>query len=385
MIKSVSVRNYQSLRKLDMKLGRVTVVVGHSDAGKSAFIRSIQAICYNQEGNEFIHRMKVGASVVISAPAAVALELEDGSLVTWQRFEKSHKFILLKPDGSKVEFEKTGGSVPSDLQDLLGIYPVQVEDTKKERIHFAMQHQLPFLVGDRGGVGANRVLGRLTGLHIFANAAKHCTAERDSIHRSADATRQVLEQARKQLAEMPDLASQKMKLDSLRVRFDALNQSRVKVNAMKSYLSMYQSLIGTVRNLQSQVSSKWDGIYSRLLLLDPKIERLHVLKYVWDRLGDAVTLFKRARANLISVPDIKISPSFNRYQILKAYEDKLGLLMDVVRDRKRKLELIELEFKACERIFREFEEKTPLCPWSAAVSGVPDKEKYLCPAMRVKS
>lgn len=86
MLKQVSIRNYQSLRALDLLLGRVTVITGHSDSGKSALVRAIQTAVFNLEGNSFLHkRLLSDGSVRIESPAAVALVDESGDTVVWRR------------------------------------------------------------------------------------------------------------------------------------------------------------------------------------------------------------------------------------------------------------------------------------------------------------
>ena len=54
MLERIEVKDYQSLADVDIPFGRFTVIVGPSGNGKSALIRALKALCFNQVGHRFI-------------------------------------------------------------------------------------------------------------------------------------------------------------------------------------------------------------------------------------------------------------------------------------------------------------------------------------------
>lgn len=126
MIHSVSFKNFQSV---ELDLGRVTVIVGHSDAGKSAVVRALQHAAFNVSGNSFLTSVNGQPSSV----CGVTIVTDAGSL-TWQR-SSSVKYLLTLSTGL-LELTKLGrGIVPKEVQDFLGIREIQIDEKTTQRIH----------------------------------------------------------------------------------------------------------------------------------------------------------------------------------------------------------------------------------------------------------
>lgn len=65
MIKNISIRNYKTIEKLDIELGRVTVLIGENGAGKSNILEAITlagAACAKKLDNEFLQSRGVRTS-----------------------------------------------------------------------------------------------------------------------------------------------------------------------------------------------------------------------------------------------------------------------------------------------------------------------------------
>ena len=64
MIKQIVILNFQCHKKLDIKLGRVTTIIGDNDKGKSAVLRALRWVCENRPGGDrFIRRGATYAEV----------------------------------------------------------------------------------------------------------------------------------------------------------------------------------------------------------------------------------------------------------------------------------------------------------------------------------
>lgn len=153
MLKSISVQNYQSLEDVTIELGGLTVIVGPSNTGKSALIRAVQALCFNQSGNDFLTRGKDKTSI--------AIETEDHT-VKWTK-GKSAAYDL---DGQN--YSRMGTTVPVDIQNALGIRRVDV-DSLTLYPQFASQFDAPFLLTESSRKAA-QVLARITRLDIVLSA-----------------------------------------------------------------------------------------------------------------------------------------------------------------------------------------------------------------------
>lgn len=94
----IAIVGFQSLRRIDVELGQITTIVGHSDSGKSAFIRAIKSASLNRRGADFLSH---GASA-----CAVRLKFADGASVLWKRSLNSAQYFLELP-GQPVETWKS--------------------------------------------------------------------------------------------------------------------------------------------------------------------------------------------------------------------------------------------------------------------------------------
>jgi DNA repair ATPase RecN len=314
VIKEIGINNYQSLRSVRLVLGRVTVVVGHSDAGKSALMRALHALCFNQEGSSFIHRFQdKDGQVHIKEPAEVAIAFNDGYAILWRRFESTHAYVLFVPGKEKQVFTKTGGAVPPEVSDVLNIRPVTIEEKRKERLHFAFQHDLPFLVGDRGGVATSRVLGRLTGLHIFANAAKNCTANKDQLSALLAATKTKRDRWKERLQPFETLPAILTSFQQLQEAYEALQARQAQLSKLQQLQTRLQAL-----QLQREKLHAGDGVsinvlQEQLASILRVSERLRTCREIRKRLIQTLSLRRALREQAQPLPSL---PSVDHYRRL---------------------------------------------------------------------
>lgn len=125
MITEIKLRNFQSHRRLDMKLDPgVNVIIGPSDAGKSAIVRALFWIAFNQPaGDEF--RSHWGGRTV------AMLKTDDGRLVKRVRTKYENYYQL-----DKEKLKAFGRGVPEEVSEVLNL----------NRVNFMRQLDPPFLL-----------------------------------------------------------------------------------------------------------------------------------------------------------------------------------------------------------------------------------------------
>ena len=72
MITKLAVRGFQSLQNISLELGNITVIVGHSDSGKSALLRALEKASFNESGSSFLTTL--GNQTVDKCQVAVQCE-----------------------------------------------------------------------------------------------------------------------------------------------------------------------------------------------------------------------------------------------------------------------------------------------------------------------
>jgi hypothetical protein len=169
VITSISAHNWQSLRSVDLRLGRFTVIVGPSNSGKSAVVRALRAVASNVRGGGHITR---GAR-----SAAVAVTTSTGHTVTLERSATSGSYRVVNPDGTEDTYTSLAGAVPEAVTKALGIAPIPAGGVS---INVAGQLDPPYLLADTGATVA-RELGELTNVTTIFGAVREGARRRTAL------------------------------------------------------------------------------------------------------------------------------------------------------------------------------------------------------------
>src|SRR5258708_20568027 len=89
---SLQIRNFQSLKKIDLDLLPLTVIVGPSSSGKSALVRALKVLSSNERGADFITNGESSCSISATC---------DDWKITFERDVSSGSYRLY--DGVNVE------------------------------------------------------------------------------------------------------------------------------------------------------------------------------------------------------------------------------------------------------------------------------------------
>jgi DNA repair exonuclease SbcCD ATPase subunit len=166
-LRKLTVENFQSHEHSEVIFGPgLNVIVGPSDFGKSALVRALRWLFYNEpRGANFISAW--------ARTCRVTVEMDDGATITRLRStagKKENQYILQRPGENE--------QVYTDLRDIsleiiraLDVRKVQVDEHNSVELNFGAQLDGPFLLTENGAVRA-KVIGQLGGVHILDWAQK---------------------------------------------------------------------------------------------------------------------------------------------------------------------------------------------------------------------
>lgn len=364
MIEQIVIQNFQSHRKTTLELGRITVITGHSDAGKSALLRAMEALCFNQPGTAFV-RMENG---VPQTHCSILFKLTEG-VVMWQKTETGANYVLREKDKPDKKFTKLGRTIPTEVTDFLGIDDILIDKDTTYRLQFGGQHEMPFLVGDRGGVAAARVLGRLTGLNTFTNANRRAVSAKLASSNNTTSIQNREVKLTNDLVEYAEVEEKHNFLRALQNRWQMIQPRQIRLNdlrarrdalalARKTRAALPEPLM-TDETLTEMGSVLWKLLsrITKLASLEQLVEKLQALKQI-----------KRMPLppELPPVGDIE-----NRLSLLA----KMQLTQREVQTRRVLLQRVEsctVELSTEEVRLRDFERQIPLCPWVEQFTQVPE-------------
>jgi DNA repair ATPase RecN len=261
----LEVRNFQSLRKVDLDLGLFTVIVGPSSSGKSALMRAFRALASNVRGSGVITRGQKAMAITART---------ETHTVTLERTDRSGAYRI-SDGGTDLTFTKLAGEVPEHVTAALRIDPV----TERGSVNFASQFDKPYLL-DESGAAVARELGELTNVtqifeavraanRVRANAASTLKTRRSDLDVVKEALGgfqgltdrvSLLEQAEKLDAELQSLQSRVGRLGTaittLRITQRAIEKADVpdvpSIDTLNTALNRYLDLQGKLRGIYAK-------------------------------------------------------------------------------------------------------------------------------------
>jgi DNA repair ATPase RecN len=160
VINSIRIKNFQSLHDVNVELGKLTVIVGASSSGKSAFTRALKAVASNQLDSDYITQG--------TKKAAVSVRTDTHTVTIERETNASSTYKVAALGGKESSYTKLNRQVPTEITSILGITP----STKEvDSINFAGQFDAPYLLKD-GASNVARILGELTNVSTIFEAVK---------------------------------------------------------------------------------------------------------------------------------------------------------------------------------------------------------------------
>lgn len=189
MLTRLQIKNYQSIKEADIELAPFTVIVGQNRSGKSATLRAIRALFFNQTGTGFIRRGQNNCEVIVDT---------DDHQIIWYKNKTTAEYDL---DGRR--FTKLAGGVPEEIQAALGVRAIEVDSTLTLTPQVHIQGEWAFLL-DRSAGQAARALAKMTRLDVVVKAQQLCKSAIRSIRDDLKVATAGHDQAQKELEEFED-------------------------------------------------------------------------------------------------------------------------------------------------------------------------------------
>lgn len=229
-IKRLVVDNFQSHEHTAVEFGTgLNVVVGPSDCGKSALVRALRWVLYNEpRGANFI---RVGAKV-----CQVRIELDEGTVVTRLRSRSGkNQYLLKRPGENELVFEGFGSEIPLEIIQATGVRKIFIDERSKAELNLGPQLEGPFLLAENGAVRA-KVIGQLGGVHILDWAQRSVHTElrrlREEEKRDQDELLQVAASLRS-YEHLPDLEERITQLGELVSRAAEVTEKIAELSALQ--------------------------------------------------------------------------------------------------------------------------------------------------------
>ncbi|SMO55836.1 AAA family ATPase [Melghirimyces algeriensis] len=345
------IENFQSheYTEIHFKEG-LNVLVGSSDSGKSAILRAIRWLLYNQpKGTDYI---RVGKS-----RCRVSLTLSDGTVITRIRSSSVNRYILLDIEGNEHVFEGFGSNVPKEIANAHGMHTLKLDLESNLPVQFGTQLESPFLLSETGSIKAKSI-GRVSGAHFIDMSLQGTLKDLRSL--SSDLKYQKDEAAKlreklKPYTNLPDLLDRLEKAETFYRKAEEKNRD----------LEKLQQLIERWKNIQYE-----EDVVKKYLMKLSELDEAEKVLIRLERGHFRFTQLKKIRSK-----SEYLSKERKYWNSVLEKTDHLnelqGQLYHVEKQIQRSIQLISLS----DRLFKVHQEKE----WHKSVKALADQVEHIDP------
>lgn len=290
-IEYIEILNFQSHAntKLDFDEG-VNVIIGPSDSGKTAVIRALKWIFFNEpSGTDIIKKGEDSAKVT--------LKLNTGFKIIRGRSKSKNYYEIISPENETQRFEGFGVNVPQEIINLTGINKIDLGNMKKS-LNIAEQLESPFLITDSPSIKAN-ALGKLAGVDIIDKALGNLSKDIYEINSARKSIEKEIRDQKDILKNFEYLKNDKIKIERLEYLFNQVDEYKTKLNTLndleKKYSNNLEKTNQTIEYLEKfknldelfliyeKMAYKvnnlklYSNLNNKLLYTDSKIKELEIL------------------------------------------------------------------------------------------------------------
>jgi len=245
MINKVRIQNFQSLKDISLDLGRITVILGKSDVGKSAFVRAMSSFFSNRVNKSYAH--------FDNYPIKVSLT-KDGKEGYVSRTNKGVFYFL---DGKS--YSKTERQVPEEIFAWLNLHPFKVDSDVSLFFNVHSQFDPPFLLQD-SSLLIPKVVGKISNLNIAMMALRSMNADVVSFSQELSVKKKDLEEAEAKVEQFEDLEEEEKILQQVTRLLSDVDVLESRIAFLEDFIKLYNEFSSSVSSYKDEVSTTENAI-----------------------------------------------------------------------------------------------------------------------------
>ncbi|MDD4725653.1 MAG: AAA family ATPase [Tissierellia bacterium] len=310
-IRRVTLENFQSHKHSTLEFDKkLNVIVGSSDSGKTAIIRGLKWVLYNEPSGDYFIREGENES-------SVTLEFNDNTILKRYRSKSKNQYILIKNNGKEMIFEGFGTNIPEEIVDAIGIKKIYLDSSEYNSINLGEQLEGPFLLSEKSSTRASAI-GRLVGVNIIDDALRDVLKDT----RALNITQKSLETSSISLKEEIEDYNY---LEDLEIKLDKITIIRNKILDNKIRLERYNKIYNKLNEINCEIKQ-----------LSIALNELNKINYLIEKVKDIENkLLKYKYLNINNINIIKTRNEINQYSSialklknLSKYQNNVLLLED---------------------------------------------------------
>lgn len=248
-IKRLTLENFQSHKFtiIDFDQG-LNAIVGPTDSGKTAILRAIKWVLYNEpQGDSFIRQGESQTSVQIL--------FSSGVVVKRYRTKSKNGYEITYVDGTTTTFEGFGSQVPQEVLEATKMPKITLRQGETRSLNMAEQLEGPFLLTDNPSLKA-AALGKLVQADVIDYALGQVNLDLRNKKKYFRDLEDELENLNKDLegyTYLKDLGKTIADLEKIQETLMFREEKLQKLQDLKENYNKIQALIGNLENIKTSL------------------------------------------------------------------------------------------------------------------------------------
>ena len=343
MIKKVEIENFQSHKKTILEFVPGTnVIIGESDAGKSAIFRAINwAITNRPLGDGF--RSDWGGDT------RVAIYTAEGDVI--ERIKTATRNVYIINGKPLTAF---GSEVPEQVSEIL----------RMDEANIQSQMDVPFLLAVSPGEAA-RLLNKAASIDDIDYTISNLRGEYQKISNNIKFNEGKLKDYEKQIKQydnLPELEEKLERVEEAEKELEKHEQKLAKLTQLVAGVIRIHTELEKTKNIQ-QIAQKFEQILSRYNQYEEQRKRLDKLEQIAQKVKARREYLKSTQYVEDCVALVqKVYDEYREYQTKQQTLSNLKRLIGSVTSLNQSIQRIEREISQLEKEFRKLcPEECPLC------------------------
>lgn len=276
-IKKIVLQNFQDHENSVIELTEgINILIGSSDAGKSAILRAVNFVFHNNlKGDSFIRHN--------TNECKVAIEFSDGIEVTRIKGPDVNSYVYKDAEGNQHSFPKVGTGIPDEIKKILNSPPL---DDKKRPISYADQMSNLFLV-DLSPTDLPRTLSELTGINNMQDAAEVLSKNARSFDRTIKDKNNKIDTLKDKISEYDYVENDLNQIQDIEKSLNVINKYITKIKKARNFVEQNNKIAVEAKSLKKKIDCS-----RKICQLQKEIDDISKLNNKFSFAKDSVTQYK---------------------------------------------------------------------------------------------
>lgn len=312
-ITQVKLKNFQDHADttIDFTNG-INLIVGSSDAGKSAILRAINLVFHNNYKRDTYIRHG-------EKECSVSVKFSDGVEVTRVKGEDVNSYLITDAEGNIHSFPKVGTGIPDEVKKNLGNPPL---DDKKRPISYADQMSSLFLV-DLSSSDLPRTLSELTGIQHLQTSAELLSKTARSYDRSIKDKKEKIEKLETELDNYSYVDKDLERIEGIEEKLKDVNKQIEKSNRARFFIEQNNKIFLEAKQIKTKLAkekafAELKDQFDNLSKLSNKVSRSNFYLSEYQKIAKE---YKKTKANLSSCEQFLTAENKNLMESVKLFID----------------------------------------------------------------